>query len=165
MASLVLTDSSQLTSGSQHLDLLRCLHGLMRLCYTKLVMAGDCDPNPGRSSFRDGRRVENNSGKINLNTPDQDSNLASSVIGSSVYCEGDTLEHAATEAGNSLECYQHHIGHREQINSTIYQSAVPQRIPVYRQEVKTCHIALISGIKIGSALNAVKGTAAIILSL
>nr|CAD7205287.1 unnamed protein product [Timema douglasi] len=58
----------------------------------------------------------------------------------------------------------YHIGHREQINSTIYQSAVPKRIPVYRQEVKTCHIALISGIKIGSALNAVKGTVAIILS-
>ncbi|CAG2067170.1 unnamed protein product [Timema podura] len=43
-------------------------------------------------------RVENYFGKITPSTPDQDLNLDLIVIGGLVYCESNTLDHAATEA-------------------------------------------------------------------
>ncbi|CAG2060005.1 unnamed protein product, partial [Timema podura] len=46
-----------------------------------------------------GGRMENHLGKTTISTPDQDSNLDLSVIGSLVYFKSDALEYAATEAG------------------------------------------------------------------
>nr|CAD7587043.1 unnamed protein product [Timema genevievae] len=45
-----------------------------------------------------GGRMGNNFGKTTLSTPDRDSNLNPPVIGSLVYCENSTLDHAATKA-------------------------------------------------------------------
>nr|CAD7452216.1 unnamed protein product [Timema tahoe] len=50
-----------------------------------------------------GGRMENHLGKTTISTPDQDSNLDLSVIGSLVYFKSDALEYAATEAGKAAK--------------------------------------------------------------
>nr|CAD7441510.1 unnamed protein product [Timema bartmani] len=47
--------------------------------------------------------MENHLGKTTISTPDQDSNLDLSVIGSLVYFKSDALEYAATEAGKAAK--------------------------------------------------------------
>nr|CAD7571131.1 unnamed protein product [Timema californicum] len=49
------------------------------------------------------RRVENHSGKTTLSTPDRDSNLDLTIIGSLVFCKSSTLDHAAMEAGRKTK--------------------------------------------------------------
>ncbi|CAG2058697.1 unnamed protein product [Timema podura] len=81
MASLVLTDSSQLTSDSQNL--------------------GSVPPFAWRESERERERekMENHLGKSTFSTPNQDSNSDIHGIVCVVYCKSDALNHATTESG------------------------------------------------------------------
>nr|CAD7577795.1 unnamed protein product [Timema californicum] len=70
------------------------------------------------------RTVGNHYGKTTLNTPDRDSNLDFPVIGSIVYCQGSTLDHAATKVGMYHEVVHHnnkcHLSHTRDTAVTRY---------------------------------------------
>nr|CAD7256144.1 unnamed protein product [Timema shepardi] len=80
---------------------LRWPHGLK--CYSRnsLPMTGRLWFDPGKRKVTvphlRGRRVENHLGKTTLSTPDQDSNLDITFIGSLFYCESDVLDHMVIE--------------------------------------------------------------------
>nr|CAD7196667.1 unnamed protein product [Timema douglasi] len=83
-------------------------------------------------------------GKTTLITPDQDSNLDLLVIGSLVYCESSTLDHAVTEAAavckvkwrNLRECYRKAISHRARSGSEGGKSIRPWK---FQQEMNFLH--------------------------
>nr|CAD7258154.1 unnamed protein product [Timema shepardi] len=93
MASLVLTDSSQLTAKS-----FKMLPDQIMYTYAEPY---DLQKHEAYPNLRGGR-VDNHFGKTILNISNQDPSLDLPVIDSLVYCECDVLNHAATEAEQDI---------------------------------------------------------------
>nr|CAD7408708.1 unnamed protein product [Timema poppensis] len=85
--------------------------------------------NPPQLKLLQGARAENHFGKNTFSTRSRDSNLDLPVIGSLVYCESGTLDHAAIELSGTLETrsYPHFSGERVEHHLVQTTHSIPDR--------------------------------------